>query len=42
MKCMRNENAIKVTKDQRDEMVSAIKNYFSKERKEEIGDFQAV
>jgi len=38
---MRNENAIKVTKDQRDEMVSAIKNYFSKEREEEIGDLQA-
>jgi uncharacterized protein (DUF2164 family) len=38
---MRNENAIKVTKDQRDEMIAAIKNYFSKEREEEIGDFQA-
>jgi len=38
---MRNENAIKVTKEQRDEMVSAIKHYFSKERGEEIGDLQA-
>jgi uncharacterized protein (DUF2164 family) len=38
---MRNENAIKVTKDQREEMVSAIKNYFLKEREEEIGDLRA-
>jgi len=30
---MRNENAIKITKDQRDEMVSAIKHYFSKEHR---------
>ena len=38
---MRNENAIKITKDQRDEMVSAIKHYFLKEREEEIGDLRA-
>ena len=38
---MRNKNAIKVTKDQRDEMISAIKQYFLKEREEEIGDLRA-
>jgi uncharacterized protein (DUF2164 family) len=38
---MRNKNAIKVTKDQRDEMISAIKQFFLKEREEEIGDLRA-
>jgi len=38
---MRNENTINVTKEQRDEMISAIKNYFLKEREEEIGDLRA-
>ena len=38
---MKNENAIKVTKDQRDEMISAIKQYFLQEREEEIGDLRA-
>ena len=38
---MRNKNATKVTKDQRDEMISAIKQYFLKEREEEIGDLRA-
>ena len=38
---MRNENSIKVTKEIRDEMVSDIKNYFSKEREEEMG-YQAA
>jgi len=38
---MRNKNAIKVTKDQRDDMISAIKQYFLKEREEEIGDLRA-
>ena len=38
---MRNKNAIKVTKDQRDEMISAIKQYFLKEWEEEIGDLRA-
>ena len=41
MFCMRNENTIKVTKEQRDEMIAAIKNYFLKEREEEIGELQA-
>lgn len=35
---MKKENAIKVTKERRDVMVSDIKNYFSQEREEEIGD----
>ena len=38
---MRNENAINVTKEQRDEMIAAIKHYFLKEREEEIGDLRA-
>jgi uncharacterized protein (DUF2164 family) len=38
---MRNENTIKVTQEKRDEMISAIKNYFLKEREEEIGDLRA-
>ena len=38
---MRNENAIKVTKEKRDEMILAIKHYFLKEREEEIGDLRA-
>jgi uncharacterized protein (DUF2164 family) len=38
MNGMRNENTLTVTKERRDEMVSLIKNYFLKERDEEIGD----
>ena len=38
---MRNENTLKVTKERRDEMISLIKNYFLKERDEEIGDLAA-
>ena len=38
---MRNENTINVTKEQRDEMIAAIKHYFLKEREEEIGDLRA-
>ena len=38
---MKKENTINVTKEQRDEMIAAIKNYFLKEREEEIGDLQA-
>jgi uncharacterized protein (DUF2164 family) len=41
MNGMRNENTLKVTKERRDEMVSQIKNYFLKERDEEIGDLAA-
>jgi uncharacterized protein (DUF2164 family) len=41
MDYMRNDNKIKVTKEQRDQMVSAIKNYFLKERGEETGDLAA-
>ena len=38
---MRNENTLTVTKERRDEMISLIKNYFLKERDEEIGDLAA-
>jgi uncharacterized protein (DUF2164 family) len=38
---MRNKNNINITKEKRDEMVSAIKSYFFKEREEEIGDLAA-
>jgi len=38
---MKNDNLIRLTKERRDEMVSEIKNYFSKEREEEIGDLAA-
>jgi uncharacterized protein (DUF2164 family) len=38
---MKSENSIKVTKERRDDIVSEIKNYFSKEREEEIGDLAA-
>ncbi|MCU0631308.1 MAG: DUF2164 domain-containing protein [Methanoregulaceae archaeon] len=35
---MKRSDTIKVTKEKRDEMSSAIKNYFLKEREEEMGD----
>ncbi len=38
---MRNENFIALTKERRDDIVSGIKNYFSKERDEEIDDLAA-
>jgi len=38
---MKKENTINVTKEQRDEMIAAIKNYFLKKRDEEIGDLRA-
>lgn len=38
---MRKEKAIPLTKEQRDEMISEIKVYFSKERDEEMGDLAA-
>lgn len=38
---MRKENSITVTKESRDEMVAEIKNYFIKERNEELGDLAA-
>jgi len=39
---MRNDNRIKLTKERRDEIISEIKNFFLKERDEEIGDLAAV
>jgi len=38
---MKNSNTIRVSKEKRDEMVSALQNYFFKEREEEIGDLAA-
>ncbi len=38
---MRNSNGIKLTKERRDEMVYAIKDYFLKEREEKMGDLAA-
>ena len=38
---MRNEKVIRLTKEQRDEMVAHIKNYFLQEREEEVGDLAA-
>ncbi len=38
---MKNENAIQVTKERRDLIISEIKNYFLKERDEEMGDLAA-
>lgn len=38
---MRNENIIKISKDKRADMISAVKNYYLKERDEEIGDLAA-
>lgn len=38
---MKNEYLIKVTKERRNDMISDLKDYFSKERDEEIGDLAA-
>jgi len=38
---MKNKVPIKVTKERRREMIAEIKNFFSKEREEEIGDLAA-
>jgi len=35
---MRGKEKIKLTKDKREDMISAIKKYFLNEREEEIGD----
>ncbi len=38
---MKKDNSVKVTKERRDDIISDIKNYFLKEREEEIGDLAA-
>jgi uncharacterized protein (DUF2164 family) len=38
---MKRDDGIKLTKEIKDEMISEIKAYFSKEREEEIGDLAA-
>jgi len=37
-----NNNKIKISKEKRDYMISAIKTYFSKERDEELGDLASM
>jgi uncharacterized protein (DUF2164 family) len=38
---MSKKNLIKISKETREDMVSSIKNYFEKERDEELGDLSA-
>jgi uncharacterized protein (DUF2164 family) len=38
---MKNENSVIVTKERKDEMIAEIRNYFAKEREEELGDLAA-
>ncbi len=38
---MSRKNPIKISKEARAEMISSIKNYFAKERDEELGDLAA-
>ncbi|MFA6333894.1 MAG: DUF2164 domain-containing protein [Methanoregula sp.] len=38
---MKKDNSITVSKERRDTMVGEIRNYFAKERDEEIGDLAA-
>lgn len=38
---MSRKNPIKISKEIREEMISSIKNYFEKERDEELGDLAA-
>jgi uncharacterized protein (DUF2164 family) len=38
---MKNNVPVKVTRERRREMIAEIKNFFSKEREEEIGDLAA-
>jgi uncharacterized protein (DUF2164 family) len=39
---MRNKDKIKISKEKREEMISSIKEYYSKERDEDLGDLAAV
>jgi hypothetical protein len=41
MSCMKKEHTFKITKEQHDDMIAAIKHYFLKKREEEIGDLQS-
>jgi len=38
---MRRDDSFTIKKERKDEMISEIKNYFSKEREEETGDLAA-
>jgi len=39
---MKKNNKIKITEEKRVNMISAIKNYFSKERDEDLGDLASI
>jgi uncharacterized protein (DUF2164 family) len=41
MSGMRKDNSVRLSKERRDEIVDEIKNYFLKEREEEVGDLAA-
>lgn len=38
---MKKDNRIKISRERKDEMITQIRNYFSKERDEDIGDLAA-
>ena len=38
---MKNKNKIKLSKEKREDMISEVKNYFSEEREEVLGDLAA-
>ena len=38
---MGKKNLVKISKETRDDMISSIKNYFEKEKDEELGDLAA-
>jgi uncharacterized protein (DUF2164 family) len=38
---MKKKNSVVLTKERRDEMIAEVRNYFSAEREEEIGDLAA-
>jgi uncharacterized protein (DUF2164 family) len=39
--CMKKDSSIKITKERRAEMLTLVKNYFAKERGEDMGDLAA-
>lgn len=39
---MKKNNKIKITEEKRENMISAIKSYFSKERDEDLGDLAST
>lgn len=39
---MKDKHKVHLSKEKREEMLSAIKNYFEKEREEELGDLASI